>query len=356
MWRASLAAAVDAIIVSCDDGIIRAFSQGAQQLFGYTSEEIVGTNLARLMPSAVASEHADYVKRYLTGQGAHVVGHVREVAAKRKSGKVFPMSMSLGEFHVDGKRMFIAVARESGSNDVRQVSQQLNLAHQSALLHELIRGISDKINQPLTALAAYADVTRRLAEQQSSAPEPLVETLEKMSAQVLRTSEALSSMRNMTSSYPQKRGLALVKNVFSELSELLISDPLAQRCTMLWRFDPDLPSIKANHIQLQQVLLLLIRNSLEAFPTVADSDARVTVSATETENGRIQFCVEDNGLGFDEQCVDTMYHPFESTKHNRLGIGLAICTTTIFYYGGRLWHEQPEGGGSRMIFDLPVFS
>ena len=365
---ATLDAAIDGIIVICQRGIIHLFSRGAEQMFGYAPDEIIGQSINRLMPESQHNRHDDYIRNYLTTGRRKVIGVGRKIKAVNRDGDVFPVHLSLGEFETKGETMFVGIARdmriesdlENALDEERQKSGRLqNRLHQvyrSSVLSELVASIAHEINQPLAAITTYADVSRRVINNGATDLDAIESNLRKIAEQALRAGTAIQQMRNLAPNALQVSATARVSEFIVELMDIMYAEARDAGCEVRVRLENELPIVRADPTQIQHVLLLLLRNSLESFSTEKGRENGIIISGNRHCNDFVRLAVTDHGSGVDSARLDTLYHPFTSNKADKMGIGLSICSTIISNHGGRIWHEPNPGGGSRFIFTLPVYA
>ena len=366
LLMATMNAAIDGIVVICDKAIVRMFNTGAEKLFGYTAKEVLGRNVSLLMPEPFRHEHDAYVNRYLTTGEKRVIGIGRRVQAINKDGEVFPIHLSLSEFSTQGARMFVGIARdmrvesnlESRLDEEKQISrrlqQKLRRVYQSSVLAELVASIAHEINQPLAAITTYADVSRRVLNNDTVQLDALESNLRKISAQALRAGDVIRQMRDLAPSTRLVSETARVGEFITELMDIIEAEASDAGSNVRLVLENGLPAVRANSTQIQHVLLLLLRNSLESLATDADRENGIRIAASRHSGDFIQLAVVDHGSGIEPAKLDTLYHPFTSNKAEKVGIGLSICNTIIGNHGGRIWHEPNPAGGSQFIFTLPV--
>lgn len=366
LLEATLNAATDGIIVMCSNSIIRLFSRGAEQMFGYDSDEVVGQSINVLLPESQHEQHRAYIERYLETGKRQAMGISRRIQAVDHEGNLFPIHLSLGEFKSGDEQMFVGIARdmralsnlESELDEERQKSRRLqrrlDQVYQSSVLSELVASIAHEVNQPLAAITTYADVSRRVLKDNSTEIQSIESNLHKIALQALRAGDVIQQLRDLV---PISQGISestRVGDFIIELMDIIHAEAREAQCEVRVQLDGELPMVRANPTQIQHVLLLLLRNSLESFSDRAGHENRIVISGKQHSNDFVQLAVTDNGSGIEEVILDTLYHPFTSNKADKMGIGLSICSTIVSNHGGRIWHESNAKGGSRFIFTLPV--
>jgi two-component system sensor kinase FixL len=222
------------------------------------------------------------------------------------------------------------------------------------LVTGLASALSHEINQPMTAARAYARTAQRLTEAEPPDPARIRSFLEKSVAQIDQAGEILRSAREFLRRGDQGRALATADAVLADALQLI--GPLATQHGVKVTSDVEahLPPFHCERIQIQQVLMNLVGNAIEALTLTGRSDKLVAISARRGPEGRIEFSVRDNGPGVDPAIVDTLFEPMATTKAHGLGLGLAICAGIVEAHGGRLWLENAARGATEFRFWIPA--
>lgn len=369
-WRARfealLDAAVDAIVVIDEEGRIQSFSRAAEKIFGYSKSEAVGQPVETLMPSPYREEHAGYLKSHLSGAPPKIIGIGREVVGQRKDGSTFPLYLSVGEVSSSGRRSFVGILRDVSDQKKMEQEQlrlheeaQLNrerLAHAGRLqiLGEMAAGIAHEINQPLSAISTYAQAAGRLLQSGKSETREQLEILDKIAVQAQRAGEVIRRIRALAADGETSRQIVEINDVVGEVLELAVIDARAHEYILEADLTQSLPSIRADRIQIQQVLLNLVRNAIEAMLDGDSPGEVIQVRSGLDEEGRVEVCVVDQGVGLAEQDEDSVFDPFFSTKPSGLGIGLSICRSILQAHGGEMGFRRNQGPGMTFFFNLPA--
>ncbi|MFK7955065.1 MAG: nitrogen regulation protein NR(II) [Lysobacterales bacterium] len=362
---ALLNAAVEAIVVSDADGMIALFSQGAQELFGYSEAQACGQNVSILMSDHDRHQHDGYMHQYMDTGQERIIGIGREVIGRHQSGEEFPLHLSVGDANNAGQRMFVAIMqdlrpRNRLRNDLdkeRQTTLELERTlanvHRASTLGEMSAGIAHEINQPLAAMATFADAGRRLLVSSPPQLEKLDYALEQISQQAGRAGDVVERIRALARREDTPRALHDINGVIRALLALAELEARDRGAEIRLDLADHLPKPKIDPVQIQQVLLNLIRNGLEAMvrPSQISSGLRIESGVVD---GEIQVAVVDHGSGVEPAERDKIFEPFQSSKPAGMGIGLSICRTIMRRHGGRLWCEENPLGGSRFVLALPL--
>ena len=249
-----------------------------------------------------------------------------------------------GEDVTDARRAELA-ARES--------SEQMMHVSRLATMGEMATGISHELNQPLTAIANYAHAGSRLLAQ----PEPdladVREALEQIAAQALRAGEIIRRLRSLVKNRVTKREHASINEVIEELGPIVRADARANDVRVLLDLAPDLPIVSVDSVQIQQVLLNLLRNSIDALAAIPAGQREILVSSRRNDVGDIVVAVADTGPGVAPEVLERSFMPFVTSRAEGTGLGLAISRTIVEAHKGRLDYEPRAGGGARFVVTLP---
>jgi two-component system sensor kinase FixL len=352
-------AAVDAIIIMDGNGLIERFNRAAETMFGHLESEVRGRNVSLLMPEPQQSRHDDYLERYRRTGEAAIIGKGREDTALRKNGETFPIQLTVGEIQQDGQHSFVGIIRDisevrQAQEQVRHLEEQLLHADRLVILGELTAGIAHEINQPLTAIAAYADAGSTLIDRIDEAPASDMRSIcERIGGQARRAAEVVQRLRGLV------RGGAVSKNrhdlnlIIKNILLLFEFEVKKTKTELLFFPLESLQELYVDEIQIQQILVNLVKNSLDAIGDAGQTDGRIEihVACADTE---VFISVSDNGPGVPEPYRDRLFDSFFTTKPKGVGLGLAICKSIAAAHGGSLRYQQPEQGGSRFTLSLPL--
>src|SRR6266480_686883 len=232
--------------------------------------------------------------------------------------------------------------------------QREEMAHLSRVssMGELTASLAHELNQPLSAIASNAAAGRRFLTQGSPEPKMFEELLADVAADARRASDIIHGIHDFVRKREGTRRLVNLNEIIREVLRLLHSDLLGRATFVEKQLDPSLPSVDADPVQLQQVLLNLLMNSLEAMHLTSTEKRRILIS-TKCEADSVVTSVRDYGSGLPEEDMDKVFTHFYSTKPNGMGMGLTIVRSIIEAHGGKLWVENVDEG-ARFFFALPV--
>ena len=353
--------APDAIVIIDERGIIDTVNPAAERLFGYSGAELVGRNVKILMPSPQREAHDSHLARYRETGEKRVIGIGRVVVGRRKDGTTFPARLAIGEIALGQGRLFTGflhdiTERENIQRRAGILQQELMHASRLSALGEMASGIAHELNQPLTAVMNYTRAARRrLGARPDTAPPdpaPIMDLVDKAGGQAERAAEIIRRLRTFIKKDDSERRFESINTVVEEAAALALIGASDRRIELIFALEDALPPVLIDRIQVQQVVLNILRNAIEAFEGPDERKVRVATGAA----GRREVQVEigDNGPGLAPGIADDPFRPFQTTKEDGVGIGLAISRTIIDDHGGRLWAESPPEGGAVFRFSLPV--
>jgi two-component system, LuxR family, sensor kinase FixL len=361
--RSILDSAPDAAVVIDETGIVHSFSAAAERLFGYRENEVTGRNVSMLMPPPFREHHDGYIARYLATGEKRIIGIDRVVTGQREDGSTFPMKLEVGEMNTGDGRFFTGFVRDltERHKTERQLQElQTELARLSRLtaMGEMASTLAHEINQPLSAISNYLQGCNRLLESMDDPNAPKVrEALAETTKQTLRAGHIIRQLREFVTHGETERSQQSVNMLVEEASALGLVGAKDEGVKAVFRFDDSLGLVMVEKVQIQQVLLNLMRNAIEAMEGKDRKELCVAtaISKTDTDdNGRpmVEVSVADTGSGISEVIVSRLFQPFVTTKPAGMGVGLSISKRIVEAHGGRLWTEPNPGGGTVFHFTL----
>lgn len=360
-----IATSPDAIITITAEGIIESFNAAAEAKFGYTPDDVIGKNVNILMPQPYQDEHDAYLRRYLRTGEKRIIGVGREVQGRRKDGTIFPIELAVGELEIDGHRRFTGFIRDISkrlhaeeellASQERFNELQSDFTHVSRLsaMGEMASTLAHELNQPLTAMMNYAQASRRIMQSQNSEASTRVgELMTKAVEQAHRAGEIIRRLRSFVARGETERMYEDINEVVDEACALVLVGAHSDGVNVSMDLDEDLPPVMLDRVQVQQVIVNLIRNSLDA--TIEQSDRGILVQTTNGADDCVQVSISDNGPGLDTAIAEKLFQPFNTSKADGMGIGLSVSRTIIEQHGGHIWATPNGGGGVTFRFTLPI--
>ncbi len=358
LFRTVIDTAVDGIVVIDDRGGMMLFNKAAERLFGYAPEEVLGRNVDMLMPEPYRSHHDAYVGHYLGTGEARIIGIGREVSARRKDGSTFPMYLSVGEGWLRDKRIFLGMihdmsARKADEKRLHELHNELLHALRLTALGQLTSALAHELNQPLTAVMNYLNAARRgLNACDDPAAKRAAELVEKAVAQTGRAGQIIRRLREFIEKKEPNRAEEDLNASVEEAIALGLVGAADRNIVVTARLESDLPPLLCDKIQIQQVMVNLLRNAVEALEDAERREILVTTAQPSADFAEI--AVVDTGPGIDPDIMPHLFQPFATTKAGGLGMGLSICRGIVEAHGGRLWAAANPGGGTQFRFRLPM--
>lgn len=345
----------DAMVVIDERGVMRSFSVAAERLFGWRAEEALGKNVSILMPQPYRGAHDDYLTRYLETGERRIIGMGRVVVGQRKDGSTFPMELAVGEMHSRGHRFFTGFVRdlsERQQTETRLQELQAELVHVSRLnaMGEMASTLAHELNQPLSAISAYLKGVARLLDAGEGSTPSVRDALQKAGEQALRAGQIIRRLRDFVARGESERRVENLTKLIEEASALALVGAKEFGVRVAYRFDPAAALVLADRVQIQQVVLNLIRNAIDA---MEDSPVReLTITTVQFEAGWLKVSVSDTGAGVSADVAAQLFQPFVTTKSQGMGVGLSISRTILEAHGGKLWVDANPGGGAIFSFTL----
>lgn len=350
-----LATIPDAMIVIDERGMIQSFSVTAERLFGRPAVEVIGRNVSMLMPQNYREAHDGYLQRYLTTGERRIIGIGRVVVGERKDGSTFPMELAVGEVKTDGECFFTGFVRDLSDRQAterRLQDLQADFIHVARLtaLGEMASALAHELNQPLSAAANYVNGSARLLAETPPRLERLKPALDQAGTELLRAGQIIRKLRDFVSKGETERRPESLNQLLEEAGALAMVGAKEHGVRLTYDFAPQLDPVMVDKVQIQQVALNLMRNSIDAMENSPTRELRV--SARPGEEHMVEVTVSDTGPGISPAIAAQLFQPFVSSKAQGMGIGLSISRTIVEAHGGRIWVESPRGGGATFRFTL----
>jgi two-component system sensor kinase FixL len=351
LLRSILDTVPDALVVIDEHGLIQSFSAAAERLFGFHPEEVVGRNVSMLMPSPYREQHDGHLARYLSTGERHIIGIGRIVVGQRKDGSTFPMELAVGEVNLAGTRLFTGFVRdltERQDRERRLRDLRSELIHVSRLneLGQMVSALAHEVNQPLTAMTNYVSGMRRLLTAGNQQGVELA--MERIAEQANRARQIIQRLRNLVKKNEEERRVESLTTVIEEASALALVG-VGPGLKLNIRVAADAAEAVIDKIQIQQVLLNLMRNAAEAMDGSPRRELSITTARAEE---MVEISVADTGPGLPELVRAKLFEPFVTTKPNGMGVGLSVCRAIVEAHGGELRAGDADGGGT--VFRLTV--
>jgi two-component system sensor kinase FixL len=358
--RSILETIPDAMIVIDGNGVIQFFSSAAERQFGYPEHEAIGQNVSILMPNPDRANHDGYLARYLSTGERHIIGMGRIVTGQRRDGTTFPMHLSIGEMQSGGVPYFTGFVHdltEHHQTQARVQELQSELVHVSRLsaMGEMASALAHELNQPLAAISNYMKGSRRLLTASSDPNRLKIESaLDRAAEQALRAGQIIRRLRDFVSRGESDKRVESLSKLIEEAGALGLAGAREQGVKLLFNLNSKHDLVLVDRVQIQQVLVNLFRNALEAMAQTPRRE--LAASNIKVADDMIEVTVSDTGSGFHDDVKSNLFQTFFTTKETGMGVGLSISRSIVEAHGGRMWAEANESGGATFRFTLPAAS
>ncbi|MBN9315225.1 MAG: PAS domain S-box protein [Devosia sp.] len=351
---------LDATVVIDAGGIMLSFNASAVRQFGYSPDEVIGRNISMLMPAPYREQHDGYLQRYLTTGEKRIIGIDRVVVGRRKDGSTFPMKLAVGEMRQGDRVYFTGFIRDLTEREESQAmldQARSELARLARLneLGEMASTLAHELNQPLSAIANYVQGCRRMLDRlEGDTAGRMRGALDETARQALRAGDIIRHLREFVTRGETDKGPEDINHLVEEAGALALVGSRERGIKSIFDFGADGRLVVADRVQIQQVLINLMRNAIEA---MRDSpEKQLVVRTRQLSPDLLQVEVEDTGPGIAEEIVPQLFQPFVTTKPNGMGVGLSISRRIIESHGGELTVETNRAGGATFAFTLPVMT
>ena len=360
-YRVMVETASDAVVCIDEGGAVLLANPATKKVFGYDPTDLIGKPLTMLMPEYLRRLHENGLRRYSATGRRHINWQGTELTGLRKGGQEFPVEISFGELTADGHRIFTGFIRDISERKQAEElraslhATQLELAQVSRLttMGELAASIAHEVNQPLTAVTNNANACLRLLARHNLDPDVLRRALEEIVGDGTRASTVIARIRAFLKKAPTERKELDINEVIEEVLVLARRELSENRVLLELELTKTLPLVLVDRVQLQQVLLNLIMNGIEAMTAVTDRPRMLWVQSGVEESGDVMVTVRDSGSGLGSE-ADRVFTPFFTTKTSGMGMGLSISRSLVESHGGRLWTTPNSPHGAIFSFTMPA--
>jgi two-component system NtrC family sensor kinase len=375
-FRGLIGTAQDAVVIMDHHGRITLVNHVAEKIFGYREKEMLGQPVTPLMPERYREAHRQGIERYLRTREASLIGRTIELGGLRRSGEEFPLEMSLSVMEHKGSPLFTAIIRditerkkieaelksltdelerkvEERTKALKETQVQLIQSGKLAALGTLAAGVAHELNQPLMVIRGYAQellADERLADQE------LREDLRRIEGQTTRMVAIITHLRDFSRQSKGRREPTDLNHVVTQAFTFLAQQLTTRNIGVVQELDPALPTVWADPLQIEQIILNLVTNARDALE--ATGNGTITIYTGRTQDSRVALTITDTGPGIPPDLQERIFDPFFTTKEvgKGTGLGLSICHGILEEHGGELLVQSPvaDGRGARFTIVMPL--
>jgi PAS domain S-box-containing protein len=328
---------------------------------GYTRDELIGMTPLDFDPNAS--------KAFLRGLGTQIgAGETVtfETSLQRKDGTVFPVEVRLRPFDYEGRPLVLALARDiterkraeaearESERRFRELHAELAHANRLATMGQLAASIAHEVKQPVGATLTNAQAALRFLDREPVDLDEIRRTFGDIVKDSLRASDIFDRIRDLAKKAPPRRERFEINEAIREVIELTHGEAVKHGVSVVALLAEGLPHIEGDRVQLQQVILNLIVNAIQAMAGIAVDSRELRINSESTEPEGIRISVRDSGPGLSPDSVERLFEPFYTTKSEGMGMGLSICRSIIEAHGGRLIATTNVPKGALFQFTIPV--
>lgn len=357
--RALVETAVDGVMMIDARGVVLMFNPACEKLFGYSADAVIGENVKMLMPDSYRHQHDRYIANYRDTRQPKIIGIGREVVGRRKDGSTFPMNLSVGEAKQDGESIFVGIVHDLTSRkrteaELEQTRAELLRVARVTTLGELTAAIAHEVNQPLTGLVSSGNACLRWLACERPDLGAARQSVERMIKAGIRAGEVIGRIRALVGKSPPQRDRLNINDTITEVIALIGWEVRRNRISLQTELSNDVPLVLGDRVQLQQVILNLMLNAIEAMSEVGEPRRELSISSAKDGSHGVLVTLRDSGIGLNGTAFDRLFEAFYTTKTHGMGMGLAVSRTIIQAHGGRLWALPNVPQGAIFQFTLPA--
>jgi PAS domain S-box-containing protein len=355
----------DAVVSIDESSTILFVNPATSRIFGYDASELIGQPLTTLMPDYMRELHNAGFKRYLDTAERHINWQGTELIALRKNSEEFPVEVSLGELAINGRRLFTGFIRditerkraeaEARESERRHREMQMEVAHANriATMGQLTASIAHEIAQPIGSARNNARAALNFLDRQPPDLGEVREALGCVVGDADRARDIIDRIRDHIKKAPPRCDRIDLNKAINEVIVLTRSEITKNGVSVQTRLTEGLFPVKGDPVQVQQVVMNLILNAVEAMSSVEAEVRELLISTEQSQTDGVLVAVRDSGPGINPEQLERVFEAFYTTKSSGVGMGLSICRSIINAHEGRLWADVNEPRGAVFQFTLP---
>ncbi|HKR82660.1 MAG TPA: PAS domain S-box protein, partial [Terriglobales bacterium] len=357
-FRMAVEASPSGILLVNETGQIVLVNSHIEELFGYGREELMGRTVEILVPERFAHHHPEHRAKFFAAPTARPMGAGRELFGRRKDGSEFPVEIALNPIETSRGVLILAVvvdisARKRAEEEAQLRRDEINRLMRISLVGEMAGSIAHEVNQPLGAMMANASAGVHFIDRGDVDAQRIREILAAVVADGRRARDVINNVRDTIKKGAVVRPNVALNDIVTNVMHMVEPDAAALSCELRSSLAEHLPTIEADPVQIQQVLINLIGNAFDAMREMPPANRKIEI-ATQLDDGLVCVTVRDHGPGIGDTGGERLFEQFYTTKEEGLGMGLAIVRSIIQGHSGTIKAENAEGGGARFVFALPV--
>jgi two-component system sensor kinase FixL len=362
-FQLAVEAAPNAVVMISSQGLVVLVNSQTEKMFGYGRNELLGQSVELLVPDRFREQHPGYRRQFFGSPTVRSMGMGRELFGRRKDGSEFPVEIGLNPIETkEGLLVLSAIVDITERKQAEMESRRrlAELAHVGRLstVGRMVSELAHEINQPLAAAANYSRACVRFARSgEGATTEQLLDWMEKTAVQATRALDIVKRLGSFVQLDSRERKSLDINQLVEDVAALgvdgLLTKNVMERVDLRRELNRKLPCILIDRLQIEQVLVNLIRNGIEANQGLDAAD-RYLVIQTSQVGECVVVSVSDRGPGITPKQITQLFDPFFTTKSDGVGLGLSISRTIIAAHEGRLWCEPNTPCGMTFRFELPI--
>jgi two-component system sensor kinase FixL len=358
-FRLAVEASLSAIVMVNEQGQIVLVNSLTERAFGYARAELLGQAFDMLLPERHRTEVSSHGSEAFATPAPRPLKLGRELFARRKDGSEFPVEIGLHPIQVEEETLVLAAIndlteRRRADSELQRQRQELAHVSRVSLVGELSASIAHELNQPLTAILANAQAAQRFLAADKLDLNEFREILNDIASVTIRARDVIQNVRALVKKGEQDFSEVSMDKVIRAVVSLLQSDIAARHGRLELELAPELPAVRGNPIQLQQVLVNLTLNAFDAMEGLAATKRHAIISAKAEPGNGVRVSVRDCGAGIPPDKLETIFQSFYTTKSKGMGLGLSVTRSIVEAHSGRIWAENHSEGGAVFYLMLPV--
>lgn len=338
--RAILDTATNAIISVDENRKIILFNAAAQQMFGYTQDEILGKDLKVLLPLQ-DGDHYDFVRRFLHSGEANGMGKTLQLTALRKGAEEFPIELSLSYLEMEDKIIFTGIVKDV--TEERMLEKKLLQSERLAAVGQAVAHVAHEIKNPLMIIGGFAGQIRKNLQEEKDAVK-----VDMILEEVKRLERLVAGLGDFTKTYRLVKRPAEISAIIRDVIKIMAGVYPPEKYKFIEAYGDDVGELECDPDKLKQVFLNLFSNACEAMA----EGGRLIISLTRTAYG-VEILIKDEGIGIPEAQLQHVFEPFYTTREKGLGLGLAISYKIVEAHNGEISAESELGRGTTFTIRLP---